>query len=180
MKATHMLRVSACLAASCLLLPATAQGQCPSDWLPGQAIPGVDGSVAAATAWNPPVPGLALLVVGGSFEFAGDVVTNNIAAWDGSSWQPLGSGLRGTHAHVYALTVYNGDLIAAGAFSKAGDVRANNIARWDGSEWQALGGDVYGAVYALAIYNGELIAGGSFGWAGGVSASRIARWNGSI
>jgi hypothetical protein len=31
---------------------------------------------------------------------------------------------------VYALTIYNGDLIAGGAFSMAGGASANFVARW--------------------------------------------------
>lgn len=39
---------------------------------------------------------------------AGGVAANRIAAWDGNTWQPFGSGMTGT---VYSLTVYNGELI---------------------------------------------------------------------
>ena len=40
---------------------------------------------------------------------------------------------------VYALTVYDGKLIAGGYFTTAGDVSANRIASWDGSSWSPLG-----------------------------------------
>jgi hypothetical protein len=69
------------------------------------------------TTWDPDGngPHKELLIVGG-FSVAGDMVANNIAAWDGNSWQPLGSGINGS---VRALTVYNGELIAGGEFTKS-------------------------------------------------------------
>ncbi|HQL55223.1 MAG TPA: hypothetical protein PLQ87_10995, partial [Phycisphaerae bacterium] len=54
-------------------------------------------------------------------------------------WVPLGSGMGGSAPFVYALTVYNNDLIAGGLFTTAGGVACNRIARWNGSVWQALG-----------------------------------------
>ena len=172
-----MLRFTSLLAAMCLSVPApmlvaptAARGQCPSDWLPGQGIPGVDGYANAVTVWDPDGlgPGPALLVVGGDFEVAGGAVASDIAAWDGSAWQPLGSGMDGD---VFALAGYNGELIAGGYFTTAGGASANNIARWDGSVWQPLGSGMDAYVLALAVYNGELIAGGNFTTAGGVSAT---------
>lgn len=52
------------------------------------------------------------LIAGGLFTLAGGDTVNYIAAWDGVSWSPLGSGMNGT---VYALTVYDNKLIAGGA-----------------------------------------------------------------
>jgi peptidoglycan hydrolase-like amidase len=81
----------------------------------------------------------------------------------------------------YALTVYNGELIAGGEFTYAGGVTCNGIARWNGSQWQPLGTGMNGSLRcrALTVYNGELIAGGWFTTAGGVTCNYIARWNGS-
>ncbi|UCC22520.1 MAG: hypothetical protein JSW23_00135, partial [Planctomycetota bacterium] len=158
-----------------------AAGQCDFDWKPGEGVPGVDGTVRTLTTWDPDGngPQQELLIVGGEFTIAGDVIANNIAAWDGDSWQPLGSGMGGAVPHVRALAVYNGELIAGGQFNTAGDVDANYIARWNGSSWQALGGGMNDIVESLTIYNGELIAGGFFTTAGSVTAHYIACWDGS-
>ncbi|MCK4385116.1 MAG: hypothetical protein KAW52_02515, partial [candidate division Zixibacteria bacterium] len=43
------------------------------------SIPGVDGYVNAMTTYD------GLLIIGGAFSVAGDVLANNIASWDGSS-----------------------------------------------------------------------------------------------
>ena len=165
---------------TCLSLTVAASGgDCPKQWLygPDQGVPGVDGEVKAATAWDPdgggPEP--ELLVVGGEFSVAGTIAANNIAAWDGSSWQTLGSGM---NERVHALAVYNGELIAGGRFTTAGGAERSHIARWDGSSWQPLGEGVDGSVLAFAVFNDELIAGGWFTTAGGGECNDIARWDG--
>src|SRR5262249_10971974 len=71
-------------------------------------------------------------------------------------WQP-GDGLPGTDGSVYALTVYNGNMIAGGSFTIAGGVIANSIAQWNGTSWRPLGsgmGGIFPTVDALSVYNG--------------------------
>ena len=51
------------------------------------SVAGVDGTVHAAAVYD------GQLVVGWKFQVAGDTIVNYIAAWDGTSWSPLGSGL---------------------------------------------------------------------------------------
>ena len=159
-----------------LCAPSTSGQEC--DWLPGEGIPGTNWPVFAAGTWDPDGEGPEpeLLIVGGGFGAAGDVVANGIAAWNGSDWQQLGSGMNGP---ILAQTVYNGELIAAGEFTTAGGVPCSSIARWNGSAWQPLGSGVNGDVLALTVYNGELIAGGDFWTVGGAPCNKIARWDGS-
>lgn len=98
----------------------TASAQCPQEWQRGNGIPGVNGLVDASVPWDPDGAGPQgeVLVVGGEFTIAGAVRANRIAAWDGTNWQALGSGMNST---VLALTVYYGDLIAGGRFDTAGE-----------------------------------------------------------
>ena len=65
-------------------LAAHASAQCTMPWLPGAALPGVDGPVAAMTPWDPDGPGPlpAVLAVGGTFAVAGSTPANRVAAWD--------------------------------------------------------------------------------------------------
>ena len=56
-------------------------------------MPGVDGHIFATTVFNGDV------IVAGRFTFAGETPANAIAAWNGSSWSALGSGLRTTSRH---------------------------------------------------------------------------------
>jgi hypothetical protein len=154
---------------------------CEFEWKPGQGLDGIYGTIFALTRWDPDGngPQKELLIAGGYLIIAGEEFVNNVAAWDGNSWQSLGSGMGGAYPYVFALTIYNGELIAGGDFATAGGISANHIARWDGSSWQPLGSGVNSNVWALTVYNGELIAGGDFTTDGGVSANRIARWDGN-
>lgn len=96
------------------------------------------------------------LIAGGQFGEAGGVPCAAIARWNGSQWQPLGTGLAGW---AHALTVYNGELIVIGSFfSAGGNPAAQGLARWNGSNWQAFppGGQNGNA---LSVYDGKLVAG---------------------
>jgi hypothetical protein len=121
------------------------------------------------------------LIIGGNFDVAGDTLANSIAAWDGSSWSPLGSGMGSpdNSSTVFALVVYEDKLVVGGGFSTAGGVSAKNIACWDGISWSPLGSGIVGHARTLTVYNNHLIAGGSFSTAGDVTAANIAAWDGS-
>ena len=165
---------------------------CLPSWLPtfGDA-PGVgyyNARVSAAAVFDDG-SGPALYV-GGTFPYAGGVVANSIAKWDGSRWAALDGGIEGG---VRALVVYDDGggpaLYAAGHLSRAGDLDVQGIAKWDGSSWSALGDGIPTAgslditVNALTVYddgNGPaLYAGGNFTSAGGASVNGIAKWDGS-
>ena len=77
---------------------------------------------------------------------------------------------------VFALTVYDGKLMAGGYFTTAGGVEASQIASWDGSSWSPLGSGMSGGVYDLTVYDGKLIVGGEFGFAGGKVSPYLAAW----
>ncbi|HEX5399574.1 MAG TPA: immunoglobulin domain-containing protein, partial [Verrucomicrobiae bacterium] len=133
-------------------------------WTSISGLPGTDGSVSAI------VPdGYGNLFIGGDFHAAGGVIANNVAKWNGSAWEPLGSGPGG---YVNALVLWNGLLYAGGNFG---------VAYWDGSEWQPVGSGDSGLldVYALAVSDGNLYAGGSFEKTiGDENLANIARWDG--
>jgi hypothetical protein len=129
------------------------------------------------------------LIAAGRFTTAansgGNINASNIARWDGALWQTLdGPNGEGVNGEVFALTTYNGDLIAGGAFTSAGGNAANHIARWSATPgWQPLGAapddGVSGNVHALTTYQDDLIAAGAFTTAGDQSANNIARWDGA-
>lgn len=122
------------------------------------------------------------LVAAGLFDSAGGQPVNNIAAWNGNAWSPLGDGLVSDGlGGVRALQLFRGDLIAAGVIVSSGGVPMNNIARWDGIAWHALGsglaaGTTQTIANTLVVYQGDLCVGGSFTNAGGLAVSNIARW----
>jgi len=159
-------------------------GSVVAEWQVGEGLRGVDGTVNAAILWDrdgaggePPS-----LVIGGSFTIAGTTAAASIARWDGTTWEPLGSGVSG---EVSALAVLpDRSLIAGGGFLSAGGVLVNKVARWNGASWEPLGSGIgpatSTAVRTLAVMpDGSLVAAGRFATAGGVAASNIARWNGA-
>jgi hypothetical protein len=140
-------------------------------WLPGFGRGGSDCYVYAVAAFN------GLLVAAGSFEAIGGISAHHIAAWNGTSWSPLGDGIAG--GNIYALTVQGNTLVAAGTFTSAGGVPVNRIARWNGATWDSIGSGFNYDVYALTTVNGALVAGGAFTGSGHTRLGGIAVWTGS-
>lgn len=150
----------------------------------------------AAAEWDPlpdhlrpdgPVYGLATwqgkLVAVGRFQRFDEVLTRNVAVFDGSAWQPLGAGVGGVDRLGWAEVAmeYQGDLIVGGTFGGAGDdPELSFLARWDGEAWQDLGAELNGRVTALGEFRNDLIIGGTFTRAGGRDEiDRVARYSGT-
>lgn len=96
-----------------------------------------------------------------------------IAAYDGSNWSALGSGLGGGPLGSFGqvntiIEAPNGDVYASGTFSAAGGAAADGIAHWDGNNWSPLGnGLVANTINArvhdmLLLPNGDLLVVGLF------------------
>lgn len=114
------------------------------------------------------------LVMAGAFSQAGGVNANSIARWNGTIWQPLGSGVFGSVVEMCPLP--DGGLLVAGSFSTAGGQPAASVARWNGSGWSAEGAGVDLIARSLVpTRNGDVLVGGSFRRANGVPAYGIAR-----
>jgi len=161
---------------------AYAQPLCPGGlWLPGNGIPGVNGSVRAITQWDPDGdgPGLPLLVVGGQFDTAGNQPVRNIAAWDGTRWNSLASGLGDASSRVNALIVHDGELIAGGSFSTADGQPLPYLARWTGVAWEPFQGGAGAFVNAMEHWENSLIVAGGFQAVGAVPCAHIASWDGA-
>jgi trimeric autotransporter adhesin len=118
---------------------------------------------------------------GGVFLTAGGVAVKGLAAWDGSTWTPLGSGVvwgEGGGGSVRALAVGGSDLYVGGDFYGAGELAVTRVARWDGEAWHPLGMGIEGEVFAVSSIDGNVFIGGSFTTAGGLSCPRIVVWDG--
>lgn len=117
--------------------------------------------------------------VGGTFDGAGGAAASAIAKWDsvGQTWSDLGGGMTWSgEPDVFALTVFNGQLVAGGNFDHAGGVAAADLATWTGSAWAPLGSGTNATVTALTANGSTLYAGGGFTLAGGVTANSIAAY----
>lgn len=118
------------------------------------------------------------IVVAGSFTGVDGVPANNIARYDGASWNALATGLNGP---VKDLAQAGADLIAVGNFANAGGLAVNRVARWNGASWSALGSGlgIFGAsAVAVSPTTNDIYVGGSFATAGGAAVSNIARFAG--
>jgi hypothetical protein len=105
------------------------------------------------------------IYIGGQFRSIMNVRCNGIAKWDGSAWNPVGTGVEG---HLYALEYDGTNLYAAGQFSSAGGVAALNVAKWNGTSWTALGAGLNQYVEDLEMFQGNLYAGGWFTASGSI------------
>jgi len=142
---------------------------------------GVAGYVNALHAYDEdgigPTP--AVLVAGGLFYTAGSVEVNHVAAWNGSSWQPVSGGL--LEGEVYALESIQWEA-EEDIWLYVGRTGSNTLSyyRPTALNWQPVFGEPNGSVRAL--YAGEegglatLFVGGGFTEAGYAPASRIARF----
>ena len=99
---------------------------------------------------------------GGSFTDASGVSnTQDIARWNGISWESLPNSYGNMSSVVRDLVVYKDTLIIA-ANSPAGT--ATRIAAYDAdiNDYIDIGSLPFNSTLALAVYNGELYAGGSW------------------
>lgn len=162
--------------ASLLALTALAPAQPPCSLAvaPGHALAGADGVVSLCRPWDPDGPGPAplLILAGGGFRVAGDVISPFLAAYEPGTRQWLGFNPSLPGACTAIATAPNGRLVVAAL--------TNGVLEWNGSTWQPLGPTFDQAVAALIIMpNGDVVAGGSFRTIGSAPIHGIARWDGT-
>lgn len=118
------------------------------------------------------------VVVGGMFWFAGGLLAQGIAEWNGTAWSPLGTG---TVGYVSSLRIAaNGDVLAGGSLLGLGGLTVNGLGRWNGTTWSTLGsgpGLTVNSIHERA--NGEIVVGGGPGTGGGGAPRMVRRWNGT-
>lgn len=101
------------------------------------------------------------LYVAGRFSIATGGPGNNIAKWNGTTWQSVSLGLQ--NVQVLDLMVYNSELWAVGKFSQAGTIPAQYLAKWDGTKWcSVLNSTFDNGVVCLGTLQGDLYIGGAF------------------
>ena len=125
------------------------------------------------------------LYAGGRFFNVGGVNANNVARWNGTMWESLGTGAdNGTDGAVVTLAgATNGTLYLGGGFVHAGTNTVNYVASWNGTQWSALDGGVSDPVIAgvggVVMSGSDLFVCGTFLYAGTNTASGLARWDGT-
>jgi hypothetical protein len=92
-----------------------------------------------------------IIYVGGSFTDADSVPCNNIAAWNGTNFSPLGSGLANIPRAL--IVTPDGVLHAGGLFTTAGGYALPDpLAKWNGSNWFLHDIDLPGASPTLTVW----------------------------
>ena len=149
------------------------------------------GWVMALAAMDPDGSGPlgAELIAGGYFDqMDGVAVSPQIARWDGTAWQSVGTGFNND---VQTLTAWDPDgsgslplqLVAGGEFEGDGSSVFNSIAHFNGTQWRPFTESVVGAqVYAMADYRNRVVGAGSFTVNGASSESphNLATWDGDF
>lgn len=113
------------------------------------------------------------MLIAGTFTDAGGTAANQVAIWNGTSFEALGAGLQG---NVNCALEFNGEIYVGGAMLNG----AADLAKWNGSAWsyQTVFDSKYPEVTALHEHDGELLAAGAItGFAG--SSYHVARFDGS-
>lgn len=131
-----------------------------TEWLP--LGPGLSGTWAAGRSLCEYQGDLYL---GGSIDVNAGNAGHGIMRWDGSSFQPVGTGVFGPcndyscPSGVGDMKVHDGQLFVSGVVSYAGHVPAPHIATWDGVDWCGLPGDLRGPVECFEFFHDTLFAG---------------------
>jgi hypothetical protein len=119
------------------------------------------------------------LCVMGNFTELEGVPVRNIALWNGTTWEALGTGVANS---ITSAKVYQNDLYVAGSFNEAGGVPAKKIAKWNGTSWSDVGmsitGNSWNGIRNLVTCGNLLFALGEFDEIGNQTADDIASWNG--
>lgn len=123
---------------------------------PGQ-LNGVSSSVRAFTGDG------SNIFAGGLFTLAGQTNASMVARFDGTNWNPMGSGVGVANLPtVNALAMgTNDDVYVGGSFTFAGNVSTINIAHWDGTNWSALGNGPGGVVASITVRTDGVYAAGA-------------------
>lgn len=136
------------------------------------------------------------LLVGGTFDRLGSVMTRGAAIWDGTEWLPREGTLTAELMTAWSITslVQGGNNIYAAGQFVAGDRKSRTgVAVWNETGWKFLGAATsdfrpYSTGYLRAADEGtltlahdgdHLYVAGSFSIFGGVVAAGIASWNGT-
>jgi len=127
------------------------------------------------------------LYVGGNFS-TNDISISDIVKYNGSTWESVGGGLKGSYSDVNKMLVYNGKLVVAGMFYKQNGNAGDFIMTWDGQNWEELGGGTgginntpgsLGTIFDMKIFNNKLYICGQFYYAGDVQTEKVAVWDGN-
>jgi hypothetical protein len=113
------------------------------------------------------------IVAGGRFEFSGERVVNNLAAWDGSRWSAFGGGL-GVNNMVDTMLADGDAVYVHGSITRFGPLVTDGLAKLTNVTWNAAeGSPAPFYIRGLAKYGSGFFAGGAFS-----ALNHLAYWDG--
>ncbi|WP_341902240.1 T9SS type A sorting domain-containing protein [Fluviicola taffensis] len=119
------------------------------------------------------------LCIMGSFVELEGVPVRNIALWNGTTWESLGTGMSPS---IFKALVYQNELYVAGIIYEVDGQPIKHISKWNGTSWSDVGMSVTGnggnGIRNLVIWGNKLFAFGEFDEIGNQPADGIASWNG--
>jgi trimeric autotransporter adhesin len=137
---------------------------------------GIDGdfSYVNAVAVSPSLG----VIVGGEFPGIGGTTAHDLAAWNGTTWSALSTGLtENDFSFVSAILPYGDGVFVSGGFNAIGGGPVSNVAWFDGTAWHPLGAGLADLAEEMVVITDVLWIGGPFTAAGGRPASGIAAWD---
>ena len=124
------------------------------------------------------------LYVVGNFAYAGDSIVNQIATWDGNTWNNVGHGTGDTSCvntcdPLLSVIRYQNNIYASGYVRMMGGNQSiKNLAKWDGVSWSGLGNP--NVDVRLIVANDSLFAIGVFDTINNQYVQPITKWNGTV
>lgn len=100
----------------------------------------------------------------------------NIARWNGSEWNPVGSGVDGT---IFNIISGADGIYVSGSIEPINPQNQGGIVRWDGNQWHDVGGGITGYIMDLQLVDNQVIIGGTFTSTTNLQMHNIAAWNGT-
>jgi hypothetical protein len=135
-----------------------------------------DGAFPASASVNSLTASGSTVYAGGNFQNVnGDPLADEIAAFDGSAWHPVGSDGAGgapLNANVTALTTFGGKLYAGGSFTGAGGNRLASFAASFQPGAVPPGGAPTGTPTGTVLVNGAPFTGGPVAFGSKVDVTR--------
>lgn len=122
------------------------------------------------------------VLVGGTFNLAGEISCNGLALWNSLDWVDLFKGKRnGVVSIVYDMDIDENNLLyVGGAFVKTGDKASRGLSMWDGENWVGCnkGLDPPAVVYSIKPLGSDVYFTGWFFGADSVKLNNVAKWVG--
>ncbi len=119
------------------------------------------------------------LIGTGAFDSAGSVAVPGIAAWDGTTWSSIGTGMPNfsSGSSILCALRYSGDLFFGGYIP---DWSSNYpyIFKWNGITLDSFA-VINASPYAMLQYENDLVVSGGFTMVDNVPVNCIARWDGT-